>query len=47
MHTRIVDVQRNGGDVAYIHIANAEIHQHVGVVVNCGLPRSKKKGKGT
>ena len=42
-----VDVQCSGGDVAYIHIANAEIHQHVCVVVTFGLPRKWKKGERT
>ena len=44
-HTKNVDVQRNGGDVAHIHIGNAEIHQHVYETVTFALPWKRKREK--
>ena len=38
-----MDVQQNGGDVAYIHIGNAEFHQHVCEAVTFGLPWKREK----
>ena len=40
-----MDVQRNGSDVAYIHIGNAEIHQHVCEAVTFALPWKRKREK--
>ena len=40
-----VSVQRNGGDVAHIHIGNAEIHQHICETVTFALPWKRKREK--
>ena len=44
-HTKNVSVQRNGGDVAHIHIGNAEIHQPVCEIVTFALPWKRKREK--
>ena len=44
-HTKNVDVQRNGGVVAYIHIGNAVIHHHVLETVTFASPWKREKRK--
>ena len=38
-----VDVQRNGGDVAYIHIGNVEIHQLICEAITFGFTMEEEK----